>query len=195
MSFQFTTDLDPIAVYAAIVATAALLLCLIQWHRSGARLTGHAIGNMRLHPDPTNRTYINLTVYNRGSRKTTVTGLAISAYRSRWASIIGRRSELFAIQRPLHVDLPLSIEAGHYFTAGIPQTDDLVHHSRDLRLYVELTYVDSDKPLRLRIKPIRETAETRSAGEPNVAEDSRPVAPPRRSYMSMASTHDAARTG
>ena len=194
MSFQFTTDLDPIAVYAAIVATAALLLCLVQWHRSGARLTGHAIGNMRVHPDPSNRTYINLTVYNRGSRKTTVTGLAISAYRSWWASIIGRRSELFAIQRPLYVDLPLSIEAGHYFTAGIPQTDDLAHHSRDLRLYVELTYVDSDRPLRLRIKPIRETAETRSTGE-NISEDSRSIVPPRRSYMSMTSTRDGARTG
>ena len=129
-----------------------------------------------------------------GVFKTTVTGLAISAYRSWWASIIGQRSELFAIQRPLNVDLPLSIEAGHYFTAGIPQADDLVHHSRDLRLYIELSYVDADKPLRLRIKPIRETVETKTGGQPNVLEDSRSIAPTRRSYMSMASTQEAARS-
>ena len=194
MSFQFTTDLDPIAVYAAIVATAALLLCLIQWYRSGARLTGHAIGNMRLHPDPTNRTYINLTVYNRGSRKTTVTGLAISAYRSWWATITRQRSELFAIQRPLHVDLPLSIEAGHYFTAGIPQADDLIQRSRELRLYIELSYVDSDNPLRFRIKPIRDALETRTNAESSAAETSRPLTASRRPHAATGSTFETARS-
>ena len=146
MSFQFTTGLDPIAVYAAVVATVALLLCLIQWYRGGPRLHGHAIGNMKVHPDPTNRSYINLTVYNRGSRKTTVTALAISAYRSWWTAITGQRSELFAIHRPLHIDLPLAIEAGDYFSGGIPQTDDLIQHSRDLRLYIEVSYVDAENP-------------------------------------------------
>ena len=194
MSFHFTSGLDPIAVYAAIVATTALLICLIQWYRSGPRLSGQAIGNMKVHPDPSNRTYINLTVYNRGSRRTTVTALAVSAYRSWWATITRQRSALFAIQRPLQIDLPLSIEAGHYFTAGIPQTDDLIQRSRELRLYIELSYVDADNPLRIRVKPIRDAIEIRTSAEASASDMTRALTGSRRPYTPPASSLESARS-
>jgi hypothetical protein len=139
---------------------------------------------MKVHPDPTNRTYINLTVYNRGSRKTTVTGIAVAAYRSRWATVTGDRNQLLAVQRPLHVELPLSIEAGQYFTAGIPQAEDLVQTSRDHHLYIEVSYVDSDHPLMIRVRPIRDAPQTKGYADDRSIGSAYSTAVPRRSYTS-----------
>jgi hypothetical protein len=62
-----------VAVYAAIVSTLAVVVGFVQWMRTGPRLTGHASGNMKVHPDPHNGTYISATIYNRGTRRTTLT--------------------------------------------------------------------------------------------------------------------------
>jgi hypothetical protein len=43
ISFQFKPELDPVAVYAAVVSTLTAALGLIQWWRSGPRLTPRAL--------------------------------------------------------------------------------------------------------------------------------------------------------
>ena len=39
IAFQFKSDLDPIAVYAAVVSTSSFIFAFVQWYRSGPRLT------------------------------------------------------------------------------------------------------------------------------------------------------------
>jgi hypothetical protein len=153
ITFQFKSDLDPIAVYAAIVSTSSVLFAFVQWWRSGPRLTGKARGNMKLAPDDTGRTYINFSVYNRGTRRTKVTMIGLRTYPSWYAKIRGRPDWAAVLPKPLHVQLPATLEPGDYIVAVMPQDEEMVSKSQGM-LFAEIYYTDHEKPFEMRIKPI-----------------------------------------
>lgn len=150
--FQFKSDLDPIAVYAAVVSTSGVVFSFIQWLRTGPRLAGSAATNMKMMPDPTGRTYLNVTIYNRGTRRTKVTTIALKTYPSRWAKIRRKADWAAVIPLPLYVTLP--VEPGDYLIAGMPQEDEIVEKSRKSILTVEAYYTDHERPFEMRVSPI-----------------------------------------
>lgn len=155
LAFQFKSDLDPIAVYAAVVSTSGVVFSFVQWFRTGPRLTGGAAANMKVMPDPTERTYLNVTIYNRGTRRTKVTTIALKTYPSRWAKIRRKADWAAVIPLPLHVTLPALLEPGDYLIAGMPQENEIVEKSRKSILVVEAYYTDHERPLEMRVPPIK----------------------------------------
>ena len=153
IAFQFKSDLDPIAVYAAVVSTSSFIFAFVQWYRSGPRLTGHSSSNMKVMPDESGRTYVNFTVYNRGTRRTMVTGIGLRTYPSALARFRRKADWAAVVPNPLHVQLPKVLEPGDYFIAGMPQNDELVQRSGG-RLFAEIYFTDSEKPLELSIPTI-----------------------------------------
>jgi hypothetical protein len=151
ISFQFRTDLDPIAVYGAVVSTLGIAFSFVQWFRTGPRLTGHASGDMKLFPDESGRTYINMTVYNRGTRRTKITTIGLKTYPSRWARLRRKAEWAAVIPNPLHVQLPALLEPGDYIIAGMPQEKEMVDRSRRSILMAEIYYTDHARPLELRL--------------------------------------------
>ena len=78
--FRFDVEADPVAIYAAIVATAILIWDVAKWLRSGPRIKLRALPNMKMFNDPDPRrkgkTYVIVNVTNSGSSPTTITQLA-----------------------------------------------------------------------------------------------------------------------
>jgi hypothetical protein len=154
-AFQFRTELDPVAVVAVVIATAAFILTFYQWWRSGPRLVGKASPNMRMAPDPKKGIYLHANVSNRGSRRTIVTGIGFVSFPSIFQWLRNKPTEAFVIPSPLHVTLPRVLEPGDYFFAGIDQTASIVERSKKTRMYFEIYFSDRERPLRLRVKPIK----------------------------------------
>lgn len=156
IAFQFKTDLDPIAVYAAVVSTSGVIFSFLQWLRSGPRLAGHAAGNMKVMPDPTNRTYVNVTIYNRGTRRTKITTIGLKTYPSRWARLRRKADWAAVIPQPLHATLPALLEPGDYIIAGMPQEKEIIEKSRKSILVIEAYYTDHERPFEMRVAPIKD---------------------------------------
>ena len=74
------------AVYAAIVATAALALEVRRWFESGVRLRIHLMTNAGYIENGkfSDERQMLVTVSNRGDRPTTITHLALVEYSGRW---------------------------------------------------------------------------------------------------------------
>src|SRR4051812_13022935 len=133
--FQFRSELDPVAVYAAVVSTLTAALGLFQLLRSGPRLTGNASGDMKLYPDPSNGLYVNATINNRGTRRTTLTSVGYRTYSSQWDKFRGKTKQNFFIPTPLHVTLPKIIDAGETVVIGANQTSELFDLSKTSLLF------------------------------------------------------------
>lgn len=154
ISAQFRSELDPVALYAAVVSTATAIFGVVQYLRSGPRLTGHATGNMKFQPDPSGGTYISATISNRGTRRTTITMVGFSGYPNRWAKIRRKPNHTSIIPRPLHATLPEVLEPGGYLIASAAQDPELVALSKKSLLYFCAHYTDHNRPLELRVQPI-----------------------------------------
>ena len=156
IEFRFRTELDPVAVYAAVVSTAVFIFALVQWWRTGPRLVGHASANMKFHPDNSDGTYVSMTVYNRGTRRTKITSLGLATYSSRWARIRRKANWKAFIPNLLHTQLPVLLEPGDYVIASMVQNAEIVEKSKKELLVIEVYYTDHSHPFELRLQPIEE---------------------------------------
>lgn len=85
--------IDPVAIYAAIVATTVLVWDVIKWLRDGPRLHGSAGANMSIY-DGSRRDddlYFTLDVSNTGSKPTTITNFCHEVH--------GRRKAVSPVSR------------------------------------------------------------------------------------------------
>ena len=77
ITLNIVGEIDPVAIYAALVATTILIWDVVKWLRSGSRLKVRASPNMIFFNDPDPRrhgkTYIYVTVINVGFSPTTIT--------------------------------------------------------------------------------------------------------------------------
>ncbi|MGQ4273412.1 hypothetical protein [Terrihabitans sp. B22-R8] len=95
-----------VATYAAIVATAALLLELRRWIESGPRISISVAPNMTLlgtHGDPDQEGLLIVTAMNRGDTPTTVTHMAIMSFRTPWHRWRQKTSAAYLVVHP-HLD-------------------------------------------------------------------------------------------
>lgn len=158
LTFSLADKIDPVAVYAAIVATLVLIWDVIKWLRAGPRLHGKAQGNMQIaggYPRDSS-SYIVFTVFNRGSANVTLTNLGIVAYASPWQRFRGKSAHTFIVNTAGAVgcSVPYVLKAGEQFMTLARQDDELNELSRTHRLYGQLFHSQSDSPLMLRIAPI-----------------------------------------
>lgn len=166
LSFEIVGQIEPVALYAAIVATAVLVWDIIKWRRSGARLKGIAGSNMvtfGMGPMD-NQRHVVISVDNIGDRPTTVSGVYLQGYANRWRRFRRRPDKSAVINSGLQANYPIPhrLDVGANFKASVQQTPELEEWSRAHRLYAEVAH-SAGRPLWLRIKPI----ERGEAGEPS----------------------------
>lgn len=170
-TINFNWQIDPIALYAAVVGTLSLLGTLYLWWTRGPSLVGRIAPNMVgfgfLENDRTkDKIYVVVTVENRGTEPTTITSLALIGYSSIWKQF-RRRPSFGAVVNPSVPGYPLPgpLAVGHEWKGAVIQNDELVAKSHTLRLFVVIAHSFSDKPFLIRVQPIT-PPRTRAAAEP-----------------------------
>jgi hypothetical protein len=92
MDIHIADHVDPIAIYAAIIASVALGWQIFTWLRNGPRLRIRAFPNEvllgRAHA-PDDRLHIVLNVVNVGNAETTLTHMLLICYPSLWHRLLG----------------------------------------------------------------------------------------------------------
>ena len=158
LSFQFADTIDPVAIYAAIVATTILVWDVAKWVRSGAKLKVRTSSGMTMLNSPDVRhkgmTYVLVGVTNIGSSATTVTHLAVAHYKNHWAGIRGKadmRAIVVIAQAAPHLPLPHKLNSGEEWSGIIHQNDELLQMATDGLLYAEVSHSVDEKPVRSRI--------------------------------------------
>jgi hypothetical protein len=129
---------------------------------------------MVMSTDPTGQTYLSITVNNVGSQPTTVTHVTLHTYSSLWRWIRRRADPIAYVVMNQHAQghqVPYLLKVGEMFFYLTRQDQKIEDLSRAKRLFVQITHSFSDKPLRLRVKPIEakpaKAAATSSKPPPN----------------------------
>ena len=103
MQFTFTLadKIDPVAVYAALVATMVFAWNVYVWRNSGPRLNVTANMNMLViggSADEEKKFFLIVRGTNVGSKKTTITNVVILSYDNIWhdfvTNLLGRQCSI-----------------------------------------------------------------------------------------------------
>ena len=153
---------DPVAVYAAVVATAVAGWDFFKWWNSErVRLTGFVAPNMvpfgsAITPNTEGKKVAILRVQNRGALPCQVHLVELKAYANMFARLRGKPSVQGWVTHPNESDytLPHKLERGGEFASWVIQDDDFVKMSREKRLYLGVSHTMSEKPFMVRVKAI-----------------------------------------
>jgi len=157
LAFNLSGQLDPVAAYAAVVATVVLLWDIVKWRQSGMRLKARVNVNMMtvgMGPMDRNK-YIVVNVDNVGGKPTTIHGLYFHGYRN-WIDKLRHkpRSSAFinsGLQN--NYPIPYNINVGMNFMGSALQDSEVEKWSRDNLLFLEIAF-GPQKSLKVRVPPI-----------------------------------------
>ena len=144
-----------IAVYAAVVATMAILWDAYKWKHAGPKLllrlnTGIQSINM---PEHEGKTLMMVTATNRGDRPTTITHFSIHHYDS-WWSYVRRQAVYNAVVNTWGLSVqptPYVLAPGAVWTGLADQTKDVERMAKKGRLYVSVTHSHSKDAILMRV--------------------------------------------
>ncbi len=157
MQFTFTLadKIDPIAVYAALVATMVFAWNVYVWRNSGPRLNVTATMNMLViggGADEEKKSFLIVRGTNVGSKKTTITNVVILSYDNIWQRFRNKPtwSAVFNNQGGDY-PIPYVLNVGHDFMSKADQVD-LVSRIRDTYFYAGIAHSSANKPVMVRVK-------------------------------------------
>jgi len=156
---QFTLTLadkiDPIAVYAALVATLVFAWNIYVWRNSGPRLNVTASMNMLIiggSPEEESKTFLIVGATNVGSKKTTITNILIISYDNIWQRFRNRPSSTAIFNNVGGwYPIPYVLDVGHNFSSKADQAG-LVGKIRDSYFYAGVAHSFAKKPVMVRVK-------------------------------------------
>jgi hypothetical protein len=136
---EWPESLNPLAVYAAVVATAVFAWDVWKWWHSRARFTVRVGANMTEAPagfgGSTAPYKIAIEVCNIGSATTTITHVVLQAYPSWLHRLMVWAKENAMVTKPGRATLPYSLQPGDRFLATCEQNDLVVGWSQHYYLY------------------------------------------------------------
>jgi hypothetical protein len=156
---QFTLTLadkvDPVAIYAAIVATMVFAWNIYVWRNSGPRLNVSATMNMLIlggSHEEESKTFLIVRATNIGSKKTTITNVLVTSYANIWQRLL-RRPNWTAVFNNVgnNFPIPYVLDVGHDFMSRADQAD-LVDRIRDTYFYAGIAHSSAEKPVMVRVK-------------------------------------------
>ncbi len=157
LTFDLADEIDPVAIYAAIVATFVLVWDAIKWWSRGPRLQGWARPNMIFAGGrgfERDTKYVIFDVANTGSTPTTITTIGLLGYDGWWSWLLNKSTKAAVVMHPGDVyPLPYVLKVGEKFMSQCQQTQDLIEWSHTERVY-GVIYHTFGRPLYLRIPPI-----------------------------------------
>ena len=153
------TDLDPIAIYAAIVATVVLLWDIVKWIKSGPKVilncyTGRELyGAEGLLSQFAGKTLTHIKVQNRGSKATTLNNVIVKHYKNNWDRIYKKPDHQGIIANPkITQDFPCSLAPGDEWSGGIDESSLEDEWKKQGILECEIHHSFSDHPARAVMK-------------------------------------------
>lgn len=140
-----------VAIYAAIVGTGALLLNFKTWFDSGPKIKMTLIAQgVVIGGDPQFDEKNIITVINRGTASTTVTGLHFFEFPSWWALWRRRPAKAYAVLNPqlkgYPPNVPSELAPAKTWTGVIRRREDLVHNIHDGNHYAAVYMTHHDRP-------------------------------------------------
>ena len=159
IEFNFRTELDPVAAYAAVIATCALAWNIVLVLLDGPKLRSTANPNMVLNTDP-NTTYTTFKVRNTGTRTSTLETISLTYWPNFWNKFTNKHMKTFVVIDPSipgigNCTLPFELEPGKNWTGFIRQTEELETFSKQGILIANLHHSASKKPITRRIRAIK----------------------------------------
>ena len=156
---QFTLTLadkiDPIAVYAAFVATLVFAWNIYVWRNSGPRLAVTATMNMLIiggAVEEESKTFLIVRATNIGSKKTTITNVLIISYDNIWHRFRNRPTFTAVFNNVGgSYPVPYVLDVGHNFSSMADQAG-LVEKIRDAYFYAGVAHSFAKKPVMVRVK-------------------------------------------
>ena len=153
-----TASSNPVAIYAAALSTCVAIWNFYQWWVKGPKLTGYLSPNMSVLGGfvPDEKSYVVLTVINRGDATTTITNLGLLGYSS-WLNYLRGKPAKAGVIQPggsLSSPVPSQLAPGHEFKGFAIQDSDLVEWSKAQLLFMCVWHSMSNKPFRVRIDPV-----------------------------------------
>ena len=158
ITLNIVGEIDPVAIYAALVATTILIWDVVKWLRSGSRVKVRASPNMIFFNDPDPRrdgkTYIYVTISNVGSSPTTITNFCGEHFRNRWDQLRKKPDKLFVVTVPQaaqHLPLPHVLKVGEEWSGIIEQTPEIDQWAKNGLLYAAIYQSVKSRPVSVRI--------------------------------------------
>ena len=158
ITLNLVAEIDPVAIYAALVATTILIWDVVKWLRSGPRLRTRASSGMIIVGDPDPRrhgkTFVSVIATNAGSSPTTITTLSMAHYKNPWDRFRRKPQSQFVVTMPEtspDQGLPRMLHVGEQWTGLIEQTSEVVEMAKNGLLYADIHHSVWDKPARARI--------------------------------------------
>jgi hypothetical protein len=149
-----------IAVYGAVISTIALGWNIYKQATNGPKLVAFAASNADFRGEQVSVSLyglgIILRVMNRGNAETTVQKIGLRSFHSGFDFVRGRICAEPALPHVMKGDVPpYPLPAGAEFRYWIPQ-EQYVGLSRVTRLYFYVVHSMSDKPMYVRVWPIKD---------------------------------------
>jgi hypothetical protein len=145
-----------IAVYAAIVGTAALLLNFRTWFEKQVRLYLSVMPDAMMigGPQDTERDLIALTIINRGGQMTTLTNLVVLRFEGRWKRWRVRPSKSYLIPNPQAGGtgtIPFTLDPGKHWMGIARRRQDIIPDIDNGKYYIGVYATNRDRPYLVRI--------------------------------------------
>ena len=158
ITLNLVAEIDPIAIYAALVATAILIWDVVKWLRSGPRIEVRANSNMIFFGDPDphreGKTYIFVKVANVGYSPTTITNFGGKYFLNHWNKLRKKPDKMFIVAVPQaaqHLPLPHVLKVGEEWSGIIEQTPEVEQMAKNGLLYAEVYQSVKSGPIRARV--------------------------------------------
>lgn len=133
-----SNQIDWIAIYAAIVATAVLIWDIVKWKRSGPRVRFSTQTGMRTVGAGgfDGRDLVSMTVVNVGDGSTTITSIGFLYYKGWWDFLRRRSTKAFVIPKPSDSQpLPFELRPGVVWHGLCTQDSEVEEMAKNGRLY------------------------------------------------------------
>ena len=121
-------SIDPVAIIALIVASAALALEIRRWFEDRARIKLSVMEDMIIVPDDDGKAKLSLTATNIGVRPTTITHFVVYFYKSRTHRFINRIHQHAIVARQSFEQLPVKLEQADRWTSYAFYTDEMAEY-------------------------------------------------------------------
>lgn len=159
MSFSFETQLDPVALAAAILALLSLGLQAVKHFRSKPRLRLSVMDSAEIYgPISDPNMYVHIKAVNMGERPTKVTLLSMRYWKRPWRRWLSRGPDKqFVVQNPVPNSgglpgLAVMLGPGEEWAGVVTHNDELVQMGRDGYLEIEVSHSVSKRPARKRVR-------------------------------------------
>lgn len=168
--FEGANGLDPVAIYAAVVATVVLVWDVVKWRSQGPRLrlrtvVPAVIVGRRSTKEVSTTTLATVTAVNVGDAPTTVTGLHLTYWPSWWKRLLRYGAEHMVVLDPAlsgsAYGVPHELGRGQEWIGAASYDGEVKEMVEEGYLYFDVYHSMGKKPARIRV---REAKQKRSGG-------------------------------